>query len=155
MAHVHCTLLILIYFQYINQLTNQPTNDNFVLLYFSLPSCNTHRYCTASCRNHSSFNGAFFTSYAIHATYKATMTTPTMTFTMSVHNRVVADTKLAKRSDRSSDRAVLSLLAINVHFRLEAVKLEEDSLVHSVCFLCGLLMFGVYVLNYTTKSGIC
>ena len=73
---------------------------------------------------------------------------------MSVHNRVVADTKLAKHLERGKDRAALDLLTINVHFRLEAVELE-DSLVHSVCFLCGLLMFGVYVLDYTTKTRIC
>ena len=59
------------------------------------------------------------------------MTTPTRTFTMSVHNRVVADTKPVKHQKRSRDRAVLKLLAIDIHFRLEAVELE-DSLVHSV-----------------------
>lgn len=86
--------------------------------------------------------------------YKAATTAPTRTLAMSVHNRVVADTKLSNRLERGRDRAVLSLLAVNMHFRLEAVELE-DSLVHSVCFLCGLLMFEVYVLDYTTKTRIC
>lgn len=102
--------------------------------------------------------GAFFASCTSHAMYSAARIAAAaaivMTLAMSVHNRV-RSAKLVKRIDGSSDRAIHSLAAgAKNDFWLEAVELENN-LFHLHVFLCGLLMFRVYMLNYTMLLRIC